>query len=554
MKKLFKKIFTENKIISIITIILTIIAAWSDIFIWIVQKYILDNLVLWQNFNKIWILLLVLFISYAVTQIFWALMYYFSEKFWEKLSLNYKKRALEKINKINYKILLDKKQWELNNIISKWVSSLQRIIEVIFTQIIQNILMIFFGLVVIWFVDIYIFVYFICFFIPLFVWYSISQIKKRVPIAKNINDKVDTIWWEVVDYLSNIRDVKIFWVEKKFISNFKEKFLSIFSLNMLLCRHQHQMNFIQFMILIWSMCLVLAYTSYNISQWFFSIGTFILVYYIFWTIRSALWDLVFLYNRFEEDVIQINKFLDFFELEESNLKQDSFHWEFTKLTIKNLNFWYNDNVKILNNISFEIIKWEKIAIIWNSWQWKTTFISVILGLFEWYKWDILLNDKKIIWKTNNVFSYVPQETKMFNETIRFNLTLWEYFKDAKLIEILDQVGLTKLKSRIEKNKNILDIHIGADGLKLSGGEKQRLWIARAMIRKRDIYILDEITSNLDENTEKNILDLIFKITKNKTCIIITHKKEVLKKVDKIYEMSEWKLKNSQKENSLLIRD
>ena len=83
--------------------------------------------------------------------------------------------------------------------------------------------------------------------------------------------------------------------------------------------------------------------------------------------------------------------------------------------------------------------------------------------------------------------------------------------------------------------------VGSDGLKLSGWEKQRLWIARAMIRDKDIYVFDEITSSLDEETEKDIIDIIFYISKNKTFIIISHKKEILKKVDKVYEMKNGKL-------------
>lgn len=541
MKQLFKSIYKENRWIFYLTLFVAIISAWADISSWVVQKYILDNLVNLSNFKTIWLLLMILFITYCTNQIFWALTYYFSAKFWEKLETDYKKRALEKFNKIKYSILLDKKEWEINSIISKWTVSLSRVVDSFFAQIIQNWMMVIFWLSVLFIIDKNIFFYFVFVFIPIFVFYSIKQIKKRVPILKDVNNKDNKVSGEVVEYFSNIRDIKIFWVENNFTTNFLKKFLDIFSLNLGLYKKQHYMNFVQFIILIWSMCLILAYTWYNILQWVLTIWTFILVYHIFWTIRFALWDLVFLYNRFEEDLVKVRKFLDFFEIDESNQKIEKLNWSFNKLEIKDLSFSYDNKTLILKNIKFELKTWEKIAIVWKSWQWKTTFISLILWLFDWYSWNILFNDRVIYWKLENIFSYVPQDTNMFNETIKFNLTLWEYYQDNILLDILSKVWLDYLSSRVEWNKNLLDIQVGSGWLKLSWWEKQRLGIARAMIREKDIFIFDEITSNLDEETEKDILDLIFNIAKDKTFIVITHKKEVLKKVDRIYEMKEWRL-------------
>ena len=252
--------------------------------------------------------------------------------------------------------------------------------------------------------------------------------------------------------------------------------------------------------------------------------------------------MVFLYNIFEEDIVKIKKFLEFFELEEQKQEIEKLDWKFRNLEVSNLNFSYDWKTEILKNLSFELKSGDKIAIIWKSWQWKTTLTSLILWLFDWYKGNILFNSKKINGRIDSIFSYVAQDTKMFNETIRFNMTLWEKFSDKILIDMLEKVWLNYLSSRLDSGENILDIQIGSDGLKLSWWERQRLGIARAMIRQKDIYVFDEITSNLDEQTEKSILDLIFKIAKDKTFIIITHKKEVLKKVDVIYEMRDWKLK------------
>ena len=542
MKKLLKSIYKNNKPIFYLTFFVAIVSALAEISSWVVQKNILDNLVVLDKTSKILFLLVLLFITYAVNQIFWALTYFYSNKFWESVFKDYRKKALDKFNRIKFSIILDKKEWEINSIISEWTKSIWEVVDKFFGHILQNSLMIIFWLTVLFFLDVYIFLFFLFIFIPFFVFYSVKEIKKIVPRSKKINDKQNKVSWEVVEYLSNIRDIKIFWVESNFINSFFNEFLKIFKLEMNVEKSHHFMNFYQFIILFWSMCIVLAYTWYNITQGILTIGSFILVYHIFWTIRYALWDMVYLYRNFEENFIKINKLLDFFDIEEQNQNIHKIEWKFDNLEIKNLSFSYDNKIEILKNINFSIKSSEKIAIIWKSWEWKTTLISLILWLFDWYKWDIFFNNKKVNWKITNMFSYVPQNTSMFNDSIRFNLTLWEKFDDKILISILKKVWLDYLKSRVDSGKSILDIQVGSDWLKLSGWEKQRLWIARAMIREKDIYIFDEITSNLDEETEKSIIDLIFEIAKNKTFIVITHRKEILKKVDSIYEMKKWELK------------
>lgn len=542
MKLIFFDIYKNHKKLFYVTLFVAIISASADIASGVVQKNILDSLSSLKNFSMLAYLLVLLFWIYGINQIFWALTFYCSHKYGSYVSQIYKKRALEKFHKVKYSLILDKKEWEVHEIIWGWVDSIAQVVDKFFGHVLQNTLMILFWLIVLWYVDIYIFLYFSCFFIPVFIVYSIFWIKKRVPNAKKLTDEKDTVSGQVVEYLSHIRDIKIFWVQNIFIKKFKKDFLDIFNLEMKIEKSHHSMNFFQFLILIWSMCFVLLYTGNEILQWIFTLGTFLLVYHVFNSIRFALWWLVFLYRDFEENFIRIRKLLDFFSWEEDQKKSFIQNQWFQKLEVQNLSFTYATGNQILKNINFSISHGEKIALIGKSGEWKTTFISIILWLLEWYTGKILYNSWEVYGYMPEVFSYVPQDTKIFNDTIRFNLTMGEEFSDDELRNILEQVWLSYLQNRKESWGDILDIHVWASWLKLSGGERQRLGIARAMIRQRDIYIFDEITSNLDEDTEHDILSLIFKIITDKTCIIITHKKQVLEKVDRVYEMKQWQIK------------
>ena len=541
MKQILREIYKNNKGIFYFTLFVATFSAVSAISVWVVQKYILDSIVSSEDYKIILYFIILLFVTYWFSQVFGALTYYFSSKFWKSVSKDYKRKSLEKFNKIRFDIVLDKKQWEINNIISKWASAIGDLVEQSFANIIQNGLMIIFLLIVLFIVDVYIFLYFIILFIPIFVLYSLKQMKRILPSSKNLDKKDNKVSLEIIEYLSNIRDIKILWAEQDFMKIFFRKIGSIFHLETGIEKKHHFMNFNQFVILIWSMCLVLAYTSYSIVIWLLTVWTFLLVYDVFVTIRHSLWSMIYLYRDFEENVIKVHKLIDFFDLEEGeNQVYQNIQW-FEKLEVQKLKFYFNKDHKVLNSIDFSIHSWDKIAIIWKSGQWKTTLINIILWLYEWYTWGIFVNNNKVIWNIRDIFSYVPQDVQVFNENLKFNLTLWGKFKDTDLIDMLKKVWLSYLSKRAKKLKTILDIMVGSDGLKLSGWEKQRLWIARAIIRDKDIYVFDEITSSLDEETEKDIIDLIFSISKNKTFIIISHKKEILKKVDKVYEMKNGKL-------------
>jgi len=120
---------------------------------------------------------------------------------------------------------------------------------------------------------------------------------------------------------------------------------------------------------------------------------------------------------------------------------------------------------------------------------------------------------------------------LFDLTVRENLWLGKEISDEKLIEILQEAGLEEW---VQKLENGLDTVVGERGLKLSVGQKQRLNIIRGILLDKDVYVLDEPTSNLDKETEKLIVSLIQKYLKDKTVVIVTHRDEIKKICDKHY--------------------
>ncbi|WP_430622149.1 ATP-binding cassette domain-containing protein [Lactobacillus helveticus] len=163
---------------------------------------------------------------------------------------------------------------------------------------------------------------------------------------------------------------------------------------------------------------------------------------------------------------------------------------------------YNNHA-ILKNINFEIFEGDKVLITGRSGIGKSTLFKSLLNELPLIKGKILI-DKQL--NKNNFlsnFGIVGQDTYIFSESLRFNLTLGKDIPSSRLIKVLKKVKLEYLA-----NKNYLDTQIGDKGLSLSGGEKRKVEIARALLNKKDFLLVDEGLSGLDDNSRKQIFALL----------------------------------------------
>ena len=232
------------------------------------------------------------------------------------------------------------------------------------------------------------------------------------------------------------------------------------------------------------------------------------------------------------------RLFEFFDLEEetsgifTNINTDN-------ITFENVSFSYNDDREVLRNISFLIPKGSKVAIIGSNGSGKSTIINMLLrflepksGKIEIGKVDIKNMDLN---GYRELFSVVSQNPYLFSKTIKENIDLGNSNNEKRLTYACQKSGVA---GYLEKMPNGEDSIIGDNGARLSGGEKQKLAVARALIKDTPYVILDEATSGFDVESDAYLHDVIVNEMKDKTVLLITHRYENLEGMDIVYKIED----------------
>ena len=222
-------------------------------------------------------------------------------------------------------------------------------------------------------------------------------------------------------------------------------------------------------------------------------------------------------------------------------------FNFKKLKFKDVSFSYyilDKEKKIFDNLNLEINKGDKIGIKGPTGAGKTTLINLLLGLLKPTKGNFLINAEKVENNLSNFQSsigYVPQQVYLADESLIFNIALEEKNNaDIKLIQkIIDTLNLSELINNLPKK---LYTKVGERGSRISGGQLQRIGIARALYRKPSILILDEATNSLDKDIEQKIIKSVFNNDLVSTIISISHRESSFEYCDKLFELDDGKFK------------
>lgn len=375
-------------------------------------------------------------------------------------------------------------------------------------------------------------------FLPLSIWLTRYFGKIAHTQQHEANIYWDKLFWRVSDIFTNIQVLKI---------SAREEHESKYIYTLYDRANKKQMKirwywlrFSSFwrIIKIIPRILVLGYSVFLYSHWEISLGTIFFFFSFTDTIYSPIFSILQNYQQLMQSFAKYEQLQDTLKLpkEKNNGKKELKHIE-KSISLQNLSFAYPSTTReVLTDINLEIKKWSRIALVGHTGSGKSTIIQLLMRFYEPSKGHITIDGTDIYDFTlesyRRRFAAVFQDTTLFNETIRHNL---EYVRD----------GITEKDLRkAAKEANILDFieslpekwetEVGERWLKLSGGEKQRLAIARAILADPEILILDEATSALDTRTERLVQEAFDHLMKWRTSIIIAHRLSTIMSADTIY--------------------
>ncbi len=224
-----------------------------------------------------------------------------------------------------------------------------------------------------------------------------------------------------------------------------------------------------------------------------------------------------------------------------------------EICFENVSFSYQENRSILKDISFTIPAGKTLAVVGSSGAGKSTISRILFRFYDVIKGKILIDDQDIKSVTQQSLrrsiGIVPQDTVLFNDTIGYNILYGRM--DATKAEIVEAAKQAKIHDFIESLPEGYDTTVGERGLKLSGGEKQRVAIARTLLKRPKIFLFDEATSALDTRTEKEIQENLREISKNKTTLIIAHRLSTIIDADEIIVLEKGKIVEKGNHQTLL---
>ena len=225
------------------------------------------------------------------------------------------------------------------------------------------------------------------------------------------------------------------------------------------------------------------------------------------------------------------------------------------IKFKNVSFSYNENRKILKNISIDVPAGKKIAIVGPSGAGKSTIGRLLFRFYDSSQGSILIDNQDIVncsqESLHKNIAVVPQDTVLFNESIYFNIKYAD--NNASKEDVISAAVLANIHHFIDDLPDKYNTMVGERGLKLSGGEKQRIAIARAVLKKPKIIIFDEATSSLDSKSENKILNSMKKISKDITSLVIAHRLSTISDADNIYVLDHGNVIESGTHEQLLIQ-
>ena len=315
------------------------------------------------------------------------------------------------------------------------------------------------------------------------------------------------------------------------------------------------LNFSQTLVIMTGITLMLVLSVFGIKNNTISVGGFVVINAYMLQLFQPLNFLGTIYREIRQSLIDMENMFNL--LNEKNKVEDkgtdNLKNKNLEISFKSISFGYHPSRSIIKNLSFDLPKGKSLAIVGPTGAGKSTISKLLFRFYDPVSGEIIINNKNIKYykqdELRKIIGIVPQDTVLFNDTIYYNINYGK--PSATREEIIQAAKIAGIHDFIESIPDKYKTVVGERGLKLSGGEKQRVAIARTVLKNPSIYFFDEATSALDTSTEKKIIKNLDVISKDKTTLIIAHRLSSVSNADNIIVIDQGEIVESGNHKELL---
>jgi ATP-binding cassette, subfamily B, heavy metal transporter len=512
----------------------------------------------------VWVLAapILMTLAYGGMRILMALLTQVRDGIFAKVAMNAVRRlayrTFEHMHELSLRFHLERKTGGLTRVLERGRNAIETIVRMVIMQLVPTILELGLVIAVLLYQFDWRYVAVILATVACYITYTFYATEWRIGIRRRMNDSDTDANVKAIDSLLNYETVKYFVAEEREAKRYDRSMARYEEASVKSYVSLAVLNAGQATIFTVGLAAVMVMCAHGIQQGVNTVGDLVMINTMMIQLYQPLNFMGMLYREIKQAAIDIEMMFAILSRNpEIRDRPGAKPLEIKRGTIRfeNVRFAYEPDRQILKGLSFEVPAGHTVAVVGPSGAGKSTLSRLLFRFYDVTGGRISIDGQDIRDVTQkslrSAIGMVPQDTVLFNDTIRYNIRYGRW--DASDAEVEEAARLAQIDHFIRMSPTGYETEVGERGLKLSGGEKQRVAIARTILKSPPILLLDEATSALDSHTEKDIQDALQRVSRNRTTLVIAHRLSTIVGADEIIVLDQGIIVERGSHHSLLAK-